>query len=98
MQPRVGPGQRLAGEPGGDAGVEVGALRDVLVGAAQSVADGIAYGLRPGDLLVEFRELALHELPPVAGRGVAGGHQGLLLGEGEPRVAVQQDGGDKPGR
>jgi hypothetical protein len=73
-------------------------LRDVLVGAAQPVPDGLADGLRPGDLLVEFRELALHELSPVAGRVGAGGHEGFLLGEGEPRVAVEQDGGDEPGR
>jgi hypothetical protein len=72
-------------------------LRDVFVWAAQAVADGIAGGLRPGDLLVELRELALHELPPVAGRAGAGGQQCLLLGEGEPRVAVEQDGGDEPG-
>lgn len=73
-------------------------MRDVFVGAAQTVADGIAGGLRPGDLLVEFRELALHELSPVAGRAGAGVQQGLLLGEGEPRVAVKQDGGDEPVR
>ncbi|MBV9381816.1 MAG: hypothetical protein JO242_14240 [Streptosporangiaceae bacterium] len=60
--------------------------------------DGLAGGLRPGDLLVEFRELAPRELFPVAGRAGAGGHEGLLLGEGEPRVAVEQDGGDEPGR
>jgi hypothetical protein len=62
------------------------------------VADGFAGGLRPGDLLVEFGELALHELSAVAGRAGAGGQEGLLLGEGEPRVAVEQDGGDEPGR
>jgi hypothetical protein len=90
--------QRLAGEPGGDARVEVGALRDVLVGAVQPVADGLANGLCPGDLLVEFRELALHELSPVTGRAVASGQEGPLLVEGEPRVAVEQDGGDEPGR
>ena len=60
--------------------------------------DGLADGLRPGDLLVEFRELALHKLSAVAGRAGAGGHEGLLLGEGEPRVAVEQDGANEPGR
>src|SRR6202034_4092095 len=62
------------------------------------VTDGLAGGLRPGDLLVELSELALHELPAVAGRAVAAGHEGLLLGEGEPCVAVEQDGGDEPRR
>jgi len=61
------------------------------------VADGLAGGLRPGDLLIKFRELALHELPAVAGRAGAGGQEGLLLGEGEPRVAVEQDRADNPG-
>ena len=60
----VGSWQWLAGEPGGDAGVEAGALRDVLVAAAQPVPEGFLGGLRPGDLLVKFRELALRELPP----------------------------------
>jgi hypothetical protein len=40
----------------------------------------------------------MHELSPVAGRAGAGGHEGLLLGESEPRVAIEQDGGDDPGR
>src|ERR1700677_1101968 len=93
VQLLVGSRQWLAGEPGGDAGVEAGALRDVLVGTGQAVPDGLADSLRPGDLLVEFGELALHELPAVAGRAGAGGHEGLLLGEGEPRVAVEQGGG-----
>jgi hypothetical protein len=97
VQLLVGSCQWLAGEPGGDAGVEVGALRDVVVGAAEPVADGFADGLRPGDLLVEFGELALHELPAVTGSAGAGGQEGLLLGEGEPRVAVEQDGGHEPG-
>jgi hypothetical protein len=61
------------------------------------VADGFAGGLRPGDLFVEFRNLAPRELPP-AGRAVAGRDEGFLLGEGESRVAVEQDGGDEPGR
>jgi hypothetical protein len=73
-------------------------LRDVFVRAAQSVPDGIAGGLRRGDLLVEFCELALHELSPVAGRAGPGDDEGLLLGESEPRLAVEQDGGDEPGR
>jgi hypothetical protein len=73
-------------------------VRDVLVRAAQPVPNGLADSLRPGDLLVEFRQLALHELSAVAGRAGVGGHEGLLLGEGEPRVAVEQDGGDEPGR
>jgi len=63
----VGLRQRVPGEPGGDAGVEVGALRDVLARAAQPVADRLAGGLRAGDLLVERRELALREPLPVAG-------------------------------
>ena len=66
------------------------------MGAAQPVPDGFADGLRLGDLLIEFRELAPHKLPAVAGRADAGGQEGLLLGEGEPRVAVEQDGGDEP--
>jgi len=61
------------------------------------VPDGFAGGLRPGDLLIKFRELTLRELLPV-GRAVARSHEGFLLGEGEPRVAVEQDGGDEPGR
>jgi len=51
------------------------------------VADGRARGLGPGDLLIELDQLALRELAPV-GRVVARPHQGLLLGQGEPRVAV----------
>ena len=97
MQLPVGLRQRLAGQPGGEAGVEVGALGDVLVGAAEPVADGFAGGLRAGDLLVKLRELALRELPP-AGRAAAPCDERLLFGEGEPRVAVEQNGGDKPGR
>ena len=97
MQLLVGSWQWLAGEPGGDAGVEVGALRDVLVGAAQPVPDGVAGGLRPGDLLVEFRELALGQPAPFTGRALARGQESLLLGEGEPRVAVEQDRADNPG-
>jgi hypothetical protein len=76
VQLLVGLRQWLAGEPGRDAGVEVGALRDVLVGTVQPVPDGLADGLRPVDLLVEFRELALHELSPVAERAGAGGQEG----------------------
>jgi hypothetical protein len=97
VQLLVGSGQRLAGQPGGDAGVEAGASRDVLVRAAQPVADGLAGGLRRGDLLIKLRELALRELP-LAGRARARRHEGFLLGEGEPSVAVEQDGGDEPGR
>src|ERR1700677_4694583 len=98
VQLLVGLPQRLAVEPGGDAGVEVRALRDVLVGAAQPVADGLAGGLCPGDLLVELRELAPHELSAVTGPAGADGQDGFLLGEGEPRVAIEQDGADEPGR
>ncbi len=71
MQLLVGSRQWLAGEPGGDAGVEVGALRDVVVRAAQPVADGLAGRLRPGDLLIEFRELAPGEPFPFTGRAPA---------------------------
>jgi hypothetical protein len=60
--------------------------------------DGLAGGLRPGDPLVEFRELAAHELSAVARRVVAAGQESLLLGEGEPRVAVEQDRADNPAR
>jgi hypothetical protein len=49
----VGAGQWLAGEAGGDARVEAGAVGEVLVGAAQPVADGLAGGLRPGDLAAD---------------------------------------------
>ncbi len=94
----VGLRQRLAGEPGGDESVEVGALRDVVAVAALCVPDGFAGGPGPGVLLVEFGELALRKRAPVAGRAGARGHEGLLLGEGEARVAVEQDGGDEPGR
>src|SRR5690348_5505010 len=62
------------------------------------MADGIAGGLRPSDLLVEFGELAPGKLAPFARRAGARDHEGLLLGEGESRVAVEQDGADEPGR
>lgn len=60
--------------------------------------DGLAGSLRHSDLLVEVRKFTLHELSAVAGRAGAGGQEGLLLGEGEPRIAVEQDGGDEPSR
>ena len=53
----------------------------------------VAGGLRPGDPLIELRELALRDVAPV-GRVVTRRDQGLLLGQGEPRVALQPDGGD----
>lgn len=87
--------QRLAGESGGEAGVEVGTLRDVLVRAFQSVADGLAGGLSSGDVRVEFAEFALQEPPAVIGFGVGEG-EGLLLSDREPGVAVEQDGRDEP--
>jgi len=58
-------------------------LGDVLAGAAQPVADGLAGGLRGGDLLVEFGELALGELPP-AGRARAGGPEGFCSARVNP--------------
>ena len=61
--------------------------------AAQPVADGVAGGLRAGDPLIEFRELALRELAPVGG-ALARRDQGPLLGQSEPGVALQPDGGD----
>jgi hypothetical protein len=89
--------QWLASEPGGDTRVKVRASRDVAAGTAQPVADGLAGGLCPGDLLIEFRDLVLGDSPP-GGRAGARRHEGLLLGDREPRVAVKQDGGDEPGR
>ena len=47
---------------------------------------------------VEFGDLAPHEPPAVAGRADPGVQQGLLLGQGEAGVAVEQDGGHPAGR
>lgn len=85
MQLLVRSGQWLTGEAGGDACVEVGALRDVLVGTAQSVRDGTPRGLRPGNLLIKFRELASGKPSPVAGYALVRG-ESLLLIEGEAGV------------
>jgi hypothetical protein len=94
----MGFGERLASEPGGDDAGEVGALQDVFVGAAQGVLDGLAGSLGLGDLLIELHEFALHKPPPVVERDGRRGHEGLLLGEGEPDVAQQQDDADEPDR
>src|SRR5262245_59237238 len=94
----VGLGERLAGEPGSDDAGEGGALPDVFVGAAQRVFDGLAGGQGVGDLLLELGEFALRKPSPVAGRAGARRHEGLLLGEGEPGVAQEQDDPDEPGR
>jgi hypothetical protein len=69
-----------------------------LVGAAQRVSDGLPCRLGFGDLLIEFRELALGEPPPVVERDSARRHDGLRLGEGEPDVAREQDDADEPDR
>ena len=78
---------------GGDAGLEVRqtawkSTRCVasLRGRRSPVADGVAGGLRAGDLLIEFGELPLRELAPV-GVAVARRQEGLLLGQREPGVA-----------
>ena len=90
--------------PGGDEllkvrayNVKIRGLRGAPAGAAQPVPDGFAGGLRPGDLLIKFRELALCELSP-AWCAIARCHEDLLLGESEPRVTVKPDGGDDRGR
>ena len=48
--------------------------------------------------IVEFRELAPGQPVPFTAGALTRGHQGLLLGQGESRVAVETDGGDEPGR
>ena len=58
--------------------------------------DRLTGGLRRGDLRIKLRQLALGELPPA--RRARACHEGFLLGESEPCVAVKQDGGDQPGR
>ena len=58
------------------------------------MADRCVGGLRPRDLLVKLRQLALRELPPV-GPGVARRHQGPLVVSGT--LSVPYGDGPWPG-
>lgn len=75
---------------------EVGALEEVLVRAPLGVIEGLAGGLGLGDLNVELGELASGEPLPVVERNGACCLDCLLLGEGEPDVAQQQNHTDEP--